>query len=153
MSTAIENYGTLLYSPFVLAPLFEAFYETSTSQPNNLLLAYFVLPLTLPENCRSFLKRSRSTSSLRTFTEVPSRLYGLSARVQDFRRLTDMCLQFALNSGGMCLSNDLSVTFLARRLDASICPKDAIMASEKLGRLLQPYDIPTIYRFLGVKRL
>ena len=153
MSTAIESFAILHYSPFVIAPLFEAFYENTHVQPNDILLAYIVLPLTLPENSRLYLKRATVASSLSTFCKESSRLYGLPERVLELREVTHACIQLVIDSGGIGVNSDLSVQFRCRNIDASTCPKDAIMAAEKLGKLCQSYDVPSIYRLLGVKKI
>jgi hypothetical protein len=133
MSTALESYATLHYSPFVLAPVFESFYQAAANQPKNILLSYLVLPLTL---CRD-----------------TSRLYGLSGRVQEYRDLTNVCMQLSIDAGGLRIESDLSVTFLAESLDTSVCPVGTIKGARNLGKLLQPLDVPAIYRFLGVEKL
>lgn len=153
MRTALESYATLHYSPFVLAPLFEAFYKTLTPQARNILLGYLVLPLSLYPNCRAFLKNARSTSSLTTFCREPQRLYGLPERIREYQEVTHTCLQLAVDAGAVRIEDDLSVIFLRSKLDVSVCPVDAIRAAGKLGMLLQPFDIPAVYRLLGVKRL
>jgi hypothetical protein len=153
MITAIESYSTLRYSPFVLAPLFEAFYEKTAAQPKNILLAYLVLPLVLSSTSRSFLKKANKKSSLRTFCNKPERLHGLPERIRDYRSLTNVCVQFGIDSGRMRIENDLSITVLARTIDASACPKDALKAAEKLGNVFQLLDVPAIYRYLGVRGL
>ena len=153
MSTAVESYATLHYSPFVLAPLFECFYQTAANQPKNILLSYLVLPLTLYPKSRIFLKNAKSTSSLRTFCRDASRLYGLSERVQEYRKLTNACIQLNIDVGGLSIESDLSVTFLVEMLDTSVCSRDAIKAARNLSRVFQPLDVPAIYRFLGVKKL
>jgi hypothetical protein len=153
MSTALESYAALHYSPFVLAPLFEAFYEMAAPQPKNILLAYLVLPLTLYLPSRTFLKNAKSTSSLRTFCSEPLRLYGLPDRVKEYRSLTHTSLQLGFDSAGLRIAEDLSIAVLARKLDASACPTNAVKAAEKLGSIFGPLDIPAIYRFLGIKKL
>jgi hypothetical protein len=153
MSSAIESYAVLHYSPFVLAPLFEAFYEKAAVQPKNVLLAYLIFPLTLYPPSRTFLKNARSTSSLRTFCDVSRRLYGLPGRVQDYRSLTHESLQVCCDSGGIRIAHDLSVTFLYKKLDGLACPTGSLKAAEKLGGVFGPLDIPAVYRFLGIKRL
>lgn len=153
MATSTEHISTLHYSPFALAPLFEAFYKTAKEQEKSFLLSYLVLPLTLPEEPRKFLKASKSTSSLRTFCKDPSRLYGLPERVYSFRELTNKCMRLAMESGGIQLHENLSVTYISTILDTSMSPKDGIIAAGKLGKLLCPLDVPAVYRFLGVQQL
>jgi hypothetical protein len=153
MSTAIESYAALHYSPFIMEPLLEAFYKHAVTQPKNILLAYLVLPLTLYNPSRQFLKNARHASSLRTFCDARSRLYGLPERVGEYRSLTHTSLQVGFDAGRLRIADDLSVVCTAKQVDVSASPMHAIKAAEKLATLFQPYDIPAIYRFLGVKRL
>lgn len=155
MSTAIQSLATLHYSPFVLAPLVEAFYATAEVQPRNCLLAYLVLPLTLHPVSRAFLKASRKTSSLRTMLNSAdeSWLYGLPQRVGEYHSLTDRCLQLAFDSGGIALQDDLSVIVRSRRLSTSRYMDEADKAAAGLGRILRPLDVAAVYRSLGIKTL
>jgi hypothetical protein len=73
--------------------------------------------------------------------------------VQEYRELTNVCIQLSVDAGGLRIESDLSVIFLAETLDTSVCPRDATNAARKLGKVLQPLDVPAIYRFLGVKKL
>lgn len=153
MSTAIESYAALHYNPFLLAPLIESFYKNLTARPNDILLAYLVLPLTLHSSSRTFLKKARSTSSLRTLCSDKTRLHGLPDRVQDYRLLTQHCLQLSIDTGGIIKDDDNSIKFLKISLDLSVCPIDTVNAAESLGRIFGDYEIAAIYRYLGVKKL
>jgi hypothetical protein len=153
MTTAIESYGTLHYSPFILAPLFEAFYERAIVQPRNVLLCYLVLPLVLHPQCRRFFRNAVLSSSLTTFAHETSRLYGLPERVQESRELTHACMQLAVDAGGIRISDDLSVAFRHRVLDPSACPQDAERAARNLAKVLRRYDVPAVYRQLGMRKL
>jgi Family of unknown function (DUF6521) len=153
VSTAVECFAALHYSPFVLGPLFEVFYEREIVQPRNVLLAYLVLPLTLYPPSRDFLKNAKSNSSLRTLCGNPERLYGLANRVEEFRSLTHKSLQVCCDSGGITIDLDVSVKYVRRTLDPLPSPTDSLRAAEKLGGVFGHLDIPAIYRFLGIKRL
>jgi hypothetical protein len=153
MSNAIESFHELHYSPYVLSPILEGFFSNVTSQKRNLLLSYLVLPLTLYPPSKSFLKNSRRDSSLATFWREPYRFYGLSQRVQQYRELTNLCVQCCLDAETISIDEDLVVTVLGRTPDTSATPPDAVRAAEKLGTLLGLLEIPAIYRLLGVKRL
>jgi hypothetical protein len=153
MTSALASYGTLFYSPFVLAPIIENFYSHSRTIPKNFLLSYLVLPITLNRESRDFLVKATSRSSLRTFSEERVRLYGLAERVQRFRTLTNTCLQLCIDTRGLKIEDDLSITKLAHNLTNSAAPKGSIKAAVRLAKLLDPYDVPAIYRFLGVEAL
>jgi hypothetical protein len=151
MSTAIDSFHTLHYSPYIIAPIFEGFFKTAERQRNSFLLSYIVLPLTLYPPSRTFLKSSNKNSSLTTFWREPSRFLGLSQRVEQYRELSNSCIQCCIDGGAMRIDENLSVIFLGRTLDASTAPADSVRAAEKLGELLKPLDVPAIFRLLGVK--
>jgi hypothetical protein len=153
MSNAIESFHALHYSPYVLSPIFEGFFSTASSQKNNLLLSYLVLPVTLYPPSRAFLKNSKKNSSLATFWRSPERFYGLAERVEQCRELTQLCLQCCIDSETITVNEDLVVTVLGRTHDSSAAPPDSVRAAEKFGELLKPLDVSAIYRLLGVKRL
>jgi hypothetical protein len=81
------------------------------------------------------------------------RFYGLGERVEEYRALTNLCIQHAINSNSIAVEEDLSVQVIASRIDASLCPATSAKAASKLGELLAPYEIPAVYRSLGVKAL
>jgi hypothetical protein len=153
MRTAVDSFHTLHYSPYVLSPIFEGFFSTAARQQNSFLLSYVVLPLTLYPPSRAFLKNANKNSSIVTFWREPRRFYGIAERVEQFRELTNLCIQCCIDCGAIAIDDDLSVMSLGRTLDASAAPANAVRAAEKLGELLKPLDVPAIYRLLGMKRI
>jgi hypothetical protein len=153
MANAIDSYGTLYFSPFVLAPLITRFYEKSAPQPHNVLLTYLVLPMVLYPSSRGFLKNAKRTSTLWTFCKERERLYGLANRVQEYRELSSKCLQLAIDSRTLRIESDLSVSFVDEQVNSVACQKDTLTAAKNLAAILSPFDIPTVFRSLGVKRL
>jgi hypothetical protein len=153
MSTAVESFRELHYSPYVLAPILEGFFSTAVPQRGNFLLSYVVLPLTLYPASRNFLKNKKKDSSIYTFWREPSRFYGLAERVEQYREVTNLCVQCCIDGETLTIDENLTVVPLGRTLDMSAAPKDSVRAAEKLGELLKSLDVPAIYRLLGVKRL
>lgn len=153
MSNAIVSYAAIHNNPFILAPLLELFYGSLPKKPKNILLSYLVLPLVLYPPSRSFLARAKATSSIRTMRKDRNRFYGLGERVAEYKSLTNLCMQHAIDSNSIAIEADLSIRVLALRLDASLCPGKSAQAAKKLGVLFAPYEIPAIYRSLGVKVL
>jgi hypothetical protein len=68
-------------------------------------------------------------------------------------RLTQFCLQLLIDYGSIVVEKDLSVRFVAQKLDASACPANGIKAAKNIGKLLGDLDVVSIYRFLGVKKI
>lgn len=153
MSNAIDSYTVIHNNPFILAPLFELFYASLPKKPKNILLSYLVLPLVLYPPSRLFLAGAKASSSIRTMGKNRERLYGLCERVEEYKALTNLCIQHAIDSVSIAVEEDLSVLVIASRLDASLCPGTSARAASKLGTLFAPYEIPAIYRSLGVKAL
>jgi len=153
MSTAIDSYTIIHNNPFILSPLFELFYASLPKKPKNILLSYLVLPLVLYPPSRLFLARAKAGSSIRTMGKKRERLYGLSERMEEYKDLTNLCIQHVIDSSSIGIEEDLSVLVNGPRLDESLCPGTSARAARKLGTLFGPYEIPAIYRSLGVKAL
>lgn len=153
MSNAIQSFGVIHNNPFILAPLFPAFYGSFPAKPNSVLLSYLVLPLVLYPVSKKFLVNAISRSSVRTLVSDRERLFGLAERIGDYRELTSICLQYAIDVGSIVVGDDLSVGVIAGQLLEGACPGGSAKAANHLGQLFAPFDIPTIYRMLGVKKL
>jgi hypothetical protein len=153
MSNAIESYAIIHNNPFILTPLFEVFYDSVPRKPKNILLSYLVLPLVLYPASRKFLANANARSSIRTMSKEHERFYGFPDRVEEYKALTNLCIQHAIDVGTLKIEEDLSLRVLGNRLDTSLCPITSAKAAKKLGNLFTPYEIPAIYRSLGVKKL
>lgn len=152
MSKAIESFATIYNNPFIFVPLFAEFYRTYGPRPNGLLASYLVLPLTLHPTTRSYLKNARKTSTLHIMLSDRSRLFGLPERMERYREMTGTTLQHGFDSEQLTLGADLRVT--AREIaPPDFCPPDSPKAARKLGKLLSPMDLVTVYRVFGVKKL
>ena len=153
MSNAIENYETLYNNPFVLMPLFHAFYKELPLQPKSVLLSYLILPLSLYPESRDFLSNAKVSSSLATLQKRSKCLYGLPQRVADYKNLTNLCIQYAFDLGVLAFDENLSLMVLSDSVDFALCPPDSARAARNLARLLGTHTPTEIYRTLGVKAL
>jgi len=153
MSTATDSISTLYYSPYILAPLFEIFYEGQAKRPKDILLSYLILPLIVPPSTRAFFKNATSASTLHTFCRSKAHLFGLEKRISDLKDLTHRCLFLTKEIGSIDFSSDMSILFKEHKLDHSATSDEMIKATRKLGIILSRYDIPTSYRILGIKAL
>jgi len=81
------------------------------------------------------------------------RFYGLPARVEEYKRLTSLCLQYALDLGVLEMNQDLSLKMNGNGLDTGLCPGTTAKAARNLGRLFGSYEPPAVYRLLGVASL
>lgn len=153
MTRAIESLGIIHNNPFILAPLFLTFYKNISPRPQNQLLSYLVLPLVLYPASRHYLDRANSKSSIRVLMQKKDRVYGLAGRIQGYRSLTNTCLQYAIDTRAMRVNEDLTVGVIADILNHTYCPAQSDRAARKLAALCAPYEVPTIFRMLGLKKL
>ena len=154
MSNAIQSLGALHNNPFIFAPLFSPFHKSLGNKPKSILLSYLVLPFVLYPESRTFLaKKAISTSSLRTLMSERGRIYGLDERIAEYRGLTNTSLQHAVDMGVLKVGENLSVDVVYDWTTDPMCSPDQLNAASKLGLLLAPFDVPTVYRMIGVKKL
>lgn len=168
MSKTIEHLYTLYNNPFFLSPIIVRFYQSySGKQPNDLLLSYLILPIVLYEDSRLVLLRRKK--DLRVYlnfarkVEVSkadnieikknNKLFGLPDRVDEFKHLTNLSLQYAVDRGCLRINEDLSISFI--RYDF---PKDNTLiaflkASEHMAIMLKREKLTHIYMKLGVRKL
>lgn len=153
MSNAIQHFGIIYNNPFVLGPVFPSFFKSLGKKPKGFLLSYLVLPLVLYPSSRTFLLRSRSTSTIRTLMSKRERIYGLNERIAEYWGLTNKSFQHAVDIGILEIDETLSVNVVSDfPLDTMFVP-DPITAAGRLGLLFNPFDVPTVYRMLGVKKI
>ena len=153
MSNAIQSLGALHNNPFIFAPLFPTFYKSLGEMPKSVLLAYLILPLVLYPQSHNFLVRATKRSSLRTLMSKRGRIYGLDERIAEYRRLTNLSLQYAVDIGVLQIGENLSVDVVSDWMPDLLCSSDQLNAASKLGTLLAPFDVPTVYSMIGVKKL
>ena len=153
MSNAIQNFGVLHNNPFIFGPLFQPFFESLGEKPKGFLLSYLVLPLVLYPESRTFLVRARTTSSFRTLTGKREQIYGLDERIAEYRRMTNTTIQHAVDIGVLRVGENLSVDVVSKWPANPMCLPDQLKAASQLGRIFAPFDVPTIYRMIGVKKL
>lgn len=151
MSRHVEYIATLYSNPFLLAPVFIEFYKSLNKKPNSTLLMYTVLPLVLYPVSQHFLYGARITSSITTMTSDKSRMYGFEQRIEELKNLSSDCLQYALDCEALSLEDELILTPGTATMKSVLPHLDR--PARNLGILFKPYDVPTIYRMLGVKRI
>lgn len=153
MSNAVTSFRVLHNNPFVFGLLFPAFAETLGSKKNGILLTYLVLPFCIHESSRRYLERANARSSIRTLISDRQRVHGLEERIQDLKEMSNKSLQYATNLGAIKIGSDLSITPSDPWPYSVIVEQGAIKAAGRLGTLFSPYDVPTVYRMLGIQKL
>lgn len=167
MSKAIQNLNILYNNPFILTPIIITFYEKyEGKQGKDMFLAYLILPLVLYEYSKIVLKNKKK--ELRTFinfvqkediknnkTEIrkSDKLYGLPGRVEDFKELTNLCLQYAFDTGSLRLNKDLSITFIKNDFKVDKTLIENFKASQNLALIFKNEKITHIYMRLGIKKI
>ena len=139
---------------FAYTPLLYSFYEKYTGQDKDILLSYLILPLVLNETSRNKLVNLTTRSSLFTFCKYEECIVGLPKRIKQYKAVTNDCIQYGIDSELFTISDSLHIE--VSKLENSknfIVDNDKIKAAKKLAMILKSFDIPTIYRNLGVAEL
>ena len=92
-------------------------------------------------------------SSIRTLLADRQRVHGLEERIQDLKEMNNKSLQYATDLEAVKIGPDLSIKPNDPWSDAVIVEQGAIKAAGRLGTLFSPYDVPTVYRMLGIQKL
>ena len=156
MSNAIQSLGVLHNNPFIFAPLFSQFYKSLREKPKSILRSYLVLPFVLYPESRIYLVKAISTSSLRTLMGKKGHrehIYGLDERIADYRELTNTSFQHAVDMNVLQIGETLSVDVVSDWSTYPMHLNDQLKAAKRLGILFAPFDVPTVYRMIGVKKL
>lgn len=154
MIKRIEYLYTLYNNIFAYTPLLHSFYEEYIGQDKDILLSYLILPLVLNETSRNKLVKLTVRSSLFTFCKYEECIIGLPERIKQYKAVTNDCIQYGVDSGLFTVSDSLHIE--VSKLENSenfIVDNDKIKASKKIAMILKSFDIPTIYRNLGVAEL
>lgn len=153
MGDPIHHLRVLHNNPFIFSSAIVAFFGSLGEKEQALLLGYLVLPITLHLPSRMYLGKARSTSSLRTMLQDRSRLHGLDERVARYREMSNATLQYQLSTGGISVNDQLVVTIAEQQSTDGPAPEGMIKAARQLGNFFSPYDVPTVFRMLGVMSL
>lgn len=152
MSDPISHLYTLHNNPFLFATTLHGFYDCLAPRKNSVLLAYLVLPVVLEQKNRHFLQKARSTSSLRTMLTHRELLTAIPQRVEDYRQLSVDTLRYLISAGQLQV-HGTNVSVGPNAPTDPIAPPGAVAAARKLAEFFEPFDVPTIYRLLGVMQL
>lgn len=154
MIKRIEYLYTLYNNIFAYTPLLHSFYEEYIGQDKDVLLSYLILPLALNETSRNKLVKLTARSSLFTFCKYEECIIGLPERIKQYKAVTNDCIQYGVDRGLFTVSDSLHIE--VSKLENSenfIVDNDKIKAAKKIAMILKSFDIPTIYRNLGVAEL
>lgn len=169
MSRTIEHLYTLYNNPFYLAPIIVKFYEHYKGRHDkDVLLAYLILPLVLNEDSRRPLLKKDSRRTIRTYfnfhkkldevkgveeVKKNKKLFGLSDRVEEFKQMTNLCLQYAIDRGCLSITDDLCISFNRFDFEHDNTLVEYLAAAENLAVMFRNDKITHIYMMFGIKNL
>lgn len=149
----IQHLQALHNNPFIFAQPMANFYAALPPKEGSLLLAYLVLPIVLQEPARTVLKKNSSRTTLRSFLSERDRIFGLESRVQAWRDMTNTTVQYLSGTNILAIESNLTVVCTKSSDLEDISPPGVAVSAKKLAKIFSPYDVPTIYRMLGVMKL
>lgn len=150
MNDPISHLDVLANNPFIFATSMLEFYVKLGVKKHSLLLAYLVLPITLQGERRKFLMNAKSTSNLRTMSGKNGIFNGLPELVEDYKMTTNATLQYLISAGAIRIDGDSVLVERALEGHDSPSPKGLEKATAALARFLIPYEVPMVYRMVGV---
>lgn len=153
MSKVVENIHKIYNNPFVLTPLIVKFYEKYQGQDNDILFSYLILPLVLHVETRDWLKRANIKSSLHSFGKKRENLYSLPQRIKEYKNLTNLCMQHAIDNKILSIGESLKVEVINPEQLCVETLKTSLKASENIVKIIKDFDTVAVYRLLGVKSL
>lgn len=154
MSKAIDNIYLVINNPIVLKDIIIEFYKCYKNRERDILIAYLILPLVLNEDSRRKLKNLNKKSNLISLTRDADSIVGLEFLIEEYKEITNKCIQLALSEGYLQLDSDYSLKFVenADYVSQNV-QKEELRAIKRLSMLIEPYEIVEVYRMLGVKTI
>jgi len=159
MSDTIENIYTLYNNPFLLSPIIVKFYEKyHGTQDKDILLSYLIFPIVLYEPSMICLLTKKK--ELRTFISYEKgpikkheKLYGLADRIDEYKEMTNLCIQYCVDNGNLKIGNDLSISFIKSEFKRDNTIVGYLKAAENMAIMLGKEKLSHIYLKLGIKKL
>lgn len=152
MTSIIDTLYQLKYNPFKYGEHIASFYSSIKSTENNLLLSPIIIPICshpiFGKNLSNAVFGEARKSSIWTIFDDRIKLYDLQERIDEFRSLTEQCIQYCLVNDWLAVENEkLALHFTENNENPLILQKNAV----NLGKLLSGHSVVEIYAFLGVK--
>lgn len=153
MSKVINNIHKIYNNPFVLTPLIVKFYEKYQGQDKDILLSYLILPLVLHTETRDWLKTATIRSSLHSFGRNKKNFYGLPERIKEYKTITNLCMQHAIDNEMLSIGENLKVEVMKPEQSCITTLNNSLKASENIVKIIKDFNVVAVYRLLGVKNL
>ncbi|WP_318348605.1 three component ABC system middle component [Aquipluma nitroreducens] len=154
MSDFSKSIHTIYNNPFILTPVLVTFYKNYVGLKNDILLAYLIFPIVLEQEHIQKIKRINSKTPLSRFTKDKDFISGFYDRVETYRSVTNLCLQYAIDSKYILVDKNMSVKVITEDVffvDPLL--KDAIELSNKLYKVFRKINVINIYQAFGIKKL
>ena len=153
MSRLVDNIFTLQNNVFALTPLLISFYKKLQSREKDMLLAYFVFPLVLNQECIENIKQLNRHSQLSRITRDKEIMAGFEERFEFYKDITNRCLQYALDCGYIEIDKNLTVHVISNeQMFTDPILTNSLKLSSILYRVFTRNVINTYYSF-GIKKL
>lgn len=154
MSRAINNIYTILNNPFKLMELITYFYSSYENQDKDILLSYLIFPLILNRDSRKKLLNLNRNCNLLSLTKNSNSVVGLEQMIEEYKDITNECIQIALLNGYLELNENKSLVRTNKVLKNEFFKfSEEYTAIRNFAVILKSNDIVTIYRMLGVKKI
>lgn len=153
MNNVIEHTYTLYNNPFVLTQIILSFYKGYRGTENDILLSYLVLPLTLHQSSCDNIANSKVTSRIIKLTDNKDSMAGLSERIKEFKNITNLCLQHAVDNKLIEIDENMQVKVIGNLHATNPELQPSIKAANKLKNIFGSWDVVSIYKFIGIKQL
>ena len=153
MSKIINNTHTLFNNPFIFTPIILSFYDGYCGQKNDVLLAYLILPLLLHNKSRCNIVHANNKSRITKVTSDKDSIAGLPLRIEEYKHITNQCLQYAIDCEMININEHMQVEILDIQTSSIAFLKQHHRAAKKLHNIFSAHDVVTIYKLLGIKQL
>jgi hypothetical protein len=153
MSKVVNNLHTIYNNPFLFTPLILEFYRNYPGSDNDCLLSYLIFPLVLHESTRNTLKTATVRSSLRTFFRNKENYYAIPNRIDEYKELTNICIQNGIDTKSLELKENMSIEFVGEEVVGPPFLSDSMRAARNLVKIIKNVDVVTVYRTVGAKSL
>ena len=154
MSRAIDSIYSILNNPFKLMELIVCFYSSYENQDKDILLSYLILPLALNKDSRRKLLNLHKNCNLLSLAKSSDSVVGLEQMIEEYRDITNECIQVALLNGYLKLNENKSLIRTDKSLKIEFFKySEECVAIRNFAVILKSNDIVTIYRMLGVKKI
>lgn len=153
MNNVIEHTYTLYNNPFVLTQIILSFYKGYRGTENDILLSYLVLPLTLHQSSCDNIASSKVTSRIIKLTDNKDSMAGLSERIKEFKNITNLCIQHAVDNKLIEIDENMQVKVIGNLHATNPELQPSIKSANKLKNIFGSWDVVSIYKFIGIKQL